>query len=97
MKFSLKKLGKIIIYLISEHEMVPVMKISEKINKKQLISYLEERYEISKLFSILDYKDELDEYFFNYAGISEDDADRKYGIIDSNDGLLLVLALIFES
>ncbi len=43
-----------------------------------------------------DYIQGLDNYFAGYAGYVEGNTDRKYGICGEDNGLSLILALVFD-
>lgn len=90
-----------VISIISMGKTETIKKIVEEMEKKNVVSYLYNKYK--DYFSIQfdgnsPYNvDAWEEKFSDYSYITENDARRKWGIVNENDGLLLLVSLTFEA
>lgn len=97
---SLKGIGLFqqeIIHLISNGAKETIGDIEKSMGEGKLIEYLYNKYQdkFSVPFDDSTYNNEaLNKYFQDYSGYVDANEERKYGIMDENDGLLLILALI---
>lgn len=99
---SLKGIGLLqlqILHLISLGKKESIEIIEKHIDEGNLIEYLFNKYR-EEFFIVFDnevYDNEaLNLYFNNYSGYIQGNESRKYGIMNVNDGLLLILALISD-
>lgn len=78
-----------------------VSRIVEEMGKKNIVRYLYEKYRDNWSLSLDDNDlynvDDWEEIYSQYAYITNGDADRKWGIVDESDGLLLLVSLTFEA
>lgn len=78
-----------------------ITKIVEEMDKKHVVRYLYEKYHDNLYLSLGDncpYNvDDWEEIYSQYAYISSNDARRKWGIVNEDDGLLLLVSLTFEA
>lgn len=92
-------LGLEIIALISSGKKEKIVDIEKHMGEGDMVSYLLNKYgdEFSNSFDeiICDFKAWNDE-FMSYYGYVQGNENRKWGIINENDGLLLVVALIMS-
>ena len=98
---SLKGLGffcQSIIHLISIGKTETINNIERCFEEKCIVEYIYEKYKphfpdtfepLKKVYNI----ETLNEYFYNYVGYIEGNEDRKYGVENSSDGLLLIVAV----
>ena len=99
---SLKRIGifaQEIVHLISYSKKEKVRDIEEHFDSNNLVEYLYTKYksDFSNSFDGKNPENEaINAYFNQYAGYIVGNEDRKYGIKNEDDGLLLILALIFE-
>lgn len=99
---SLKGIGLLqleILHLISLGKKESVEIIEEHIHKGDLIEYIFNKYqdEFSIAFDNEVYDNEaLNLYFKNYSGYIQGNESGKYGIMNEDDGLLLIPALISD-
>lgn len=88
-----------IIHLISMGIKEEIEEIERHFESKDLVEYLSNKYD-DEFFvkfdnSIYD-NNIINKYFYNYVGYIEGQERRKYGIMNPDDGLLLILALITD-
>ena len=78
-----------------------ITKIVEEMDRKHVVRYLYEKYKNDWFLSLDDrcpYNvDDWEEIYSQYAYISSNDARRKWGIVNEEDGLLLLVSLTFEA
>jgi len=85
-----------IIALISSGNNETITKVGEELDKDNLVTYLNRRYRdklcgnYEETYDI----DELNKFFYEYTGWVQGNDSRKFGIINEDDGLLLILGLI---
>lgn len=88
-----------IIHLISIGICEDFHDIENRFKENNLVEYLGEKYDeyfyLKFDNSTYDNK-QINKYFNNYSGYIEGNESRKYGIMNDKDGLLLILALIFD-
>lgn len=101
-KNTLKGIGLFqleLLHLISIGKSEEIGVIEQKIDDEQLIEYIYNKYKNDFFIpfdnSIYDNK-QLNNYFKNYTGYIEGNEARKYGIMNDNDGLLLIISLISD-
>lgn len=88
-----------ILHLISAGKKETLKDIEAHLDTADLIEYLSQKYheEFSIKFDNTNYDNsEINKYFANYRGYIEGNEDRKYGILNQDDGLLLILALLTD-
>lgn len=88
-----------ILHLISVGKKETLKDIESHLDTADLIEYLSQKYdeEFSIKFDNTNYDNsEINKYFTNYSGYIEGNEDRKYGILNQDDGLLLILALLTD-
>lgn len=88
-----------ILHLISVGEKETITDIETHLDNTDLVEYLSKKYdsEFSVKFDNTKYDNcEINKYFANYSGYIEGNEDRKYGILNQDDGLLLILALLTD-
>lgn len=87
-----------VLHLISIGKRETVETIEKHITEGNLVEYLYNKYrEDFGIFSMKTYDNAaLNLYFQNYSGYIEGNEIRKYGIVNDEDGFLLVLALISD-
>ena len=85
---------------ISAGKKETVSKIIEELEKKNVVHYLYSKYKDEWALSLdgdSPYSvDDWEEKYYQYSYISMDDARRKWGIQNEDDGLLLLVSLTFE-
>ena len=90
-----------IIIQISLGHKETITKIVEEMDRKHVVRYLYEKYKDDWFLSLDDrcpYNvDDWEEIYSQYAYISSNDARRKWGIVNEEDGLLLLVSLTFEA
>ena len=78
-----------------------ITQIVEEMDRKHVVRYLYEKYKDDWFLSLDDrcpYNvDDWEEIYSQYAYISSNDARRKWGIVNEEDGLLLLVSLTFEA
>lgn len=88
-----------VIHLISIGKKESLKTIEKCFDEGNLIEYLFDKYH-NEFFVSFDNKSydnkELNTYFQNYSGVINGNEARKCGVMNENDGLLLILALISE-
>ncbi len=88
-----------VLHLISIGKQESIEAIEKAIDDGNLIEYIYNKYR-SEFFVSFDnvvYDNEtLNSYFQNYSGYISGNESRKFGIMNDNDGLLLILALISD-
>lgn len=88
-----------IIHLISNGKKETIEDIERNIENNKLIEYIYEKYKDEfciKFDGSLYDNEELNRWFYDFSGIIKGNEDRKYGVINPDDGLLIILALISE-
>jgi len=73
--------------------------IETHLDDADLVEYLSKKYDsqFNVKFDDTQYDNsEINKYFTNYSGYIEGNEDRKYGILNQDDGLLLILALLTD-
>lgn len=88
-----------ILHLISVGKKETLKDIESHLDTADLIEYLSQKYdeEFSIKFDNTNYDNsEINKYFTNYSGYIEGNEDRKYRILNQDDGLLLILALLTD-
>lgn len=88
-----------ILQLVSIGKQESIEAVEKAIDDGNLIEYIYDKYrsEFFVLFDNVIYDNEaLNAYFQNYSGYIGGNEARKYGIMNDNDGLLLILALISD-
>ena len=90
-----------IIFEISAGNEESVDKIVEEMGKKNVVHYLMDKYQDNWLFSMREHCpyniDGWEEVYSQYSYITENDARRKWGINNCNEGLLLLVTLTLEA
>lgn len=88
-----------VLHLVSIGKQESIEAVEKAIDDGNLIEYIYNKYR-SEFFVLFDndvYDNEaLNAYFQNYSGYIGGNEARKYGIMNDNDGLLLILALISD-
>lgn len=88
-----------VMHLISTGKKEAVIEVEEHFSSNDLVEYLNSKHSDDFFVqfdnSIYD-NAQLNKYFNNYTGYIEGNEARKYGIMNTDDGLLLVLALISD-
>ena len=93
--FALQVIG-----LVSAGKKETIAEIERHFESRDLVEYLYRKY--AKHFYVSYDGDSpydsaaLNFYFFNYCGYIEGNESRKYGIVNDNDGLLLIPALLMD-
>ena len=86
---------------VSSGKTETVTKIIEEMEKKNVVRYLYNKYRGDWFLSLDDncpYNvDDWEEKYYQYSYITENDARRKWGICNEEDGLLLLVSLTFEA
>ena len=86
---------------ISSGKTESVSTIIEKMEKKNIVHYLYNKYKDDCFLSLDDscpYNvDAWEETYYSFSYITENDARRKWGICNEDDGLLLLVSLTFEA
>lgn len=86
---------------ISSGKTEPVSKIIEEMEKKNVVHYLYAKYKDNWFLSLDEncpYNvDDWEEKYYQFSYITENDARRKWGICNEDDGLLLLVSLTFEA
>lgn len=88
-----------ILHLVSLEKKETIENVIEHFKKKDIIEYISEEYknEFSFSFDNSNYDNAaLNQFFYDYSDYRYQTASRKYGLINHDDGLLLILALITE-
>ncbi len=99
---SLKGIGLFaleVIHLISCGKRETLKTVEEHFEKKDIVEYLFSKYK-EEFFIVFDNSvydnEQINLYFYNYVGYIEGNERRKYGIMNADDGLLLILSLITD-
>ena len=86
---------------ISTGKKEKISTIIEKMEKKNVVRYLYEKYKDDWFLSLDDkcpYNvDDWEEIYAKFSYVSEYDARRKWGISNEDDGLLFLVSLTFEA
>ena len=86
---------------ISSGKTEPVSKIIEEMEKKNVVHYLYAKYKDNWFLSLDEncpYNvDDWEEKYYQFSYITENDARRKWGSCNEDDGLLLLVSLTFEA
>ena len=91
-----------IIHLISIGKKEDVNKIEDHFESRDLVEYLYNKYKSDFLvpydnsINSIYNNDSINAYFEQYGGWIKGEESRKYGVVNKDDGLLLVLALIAD-
>lgn len=88
-----------IIHLISTGKKENIAEIEQHFSNSDVVEYLSNKYadEFWVKFDNSTYDNsQINKYFNNYTGYIEGNENRKYGIQNDDDGLLLILALITD-
>lgn len=88
-----------ILHLISSGARETLEDIEKHISDNDLVQYLNNKYdeEFFVKFDNQTYDNaQINKYFNNYDGYIQGNERRKYGIINKDDGLLLILALLSD-
>ena len=88
-----------IIHLISLGKKEKINEIEQHFASNDVVQYLSQKYDEDfwVKFDNNTYDNrEINKFFNNYVGYIEGNESRKYGIMNDNDGLLLMLALITD-
>ena len=102
MEMSLRKMGLFqltVCHLISTGKTETITDIETHICNENVVEYLIEKYMDSffdQQIGLDEYAKPLNKYFSDYDGYIQGNEARKYGIMNEDDGLLLILALISE-
>lgn len=99
---NLKGLGLFIMQiaaLISGGKSVTIDEIEKHIDAEDVVEFISEKFEgylsIDFTNGIYDIK-ALNKYFGTYSGYISGNESRKYGIVNKNDGLLLLISLVSD-
>jgi hypothetical protein len=99
---KLKGLGLFVLEvttLISSGKFVTIAEIEKHIDDEDVVEFISEKFKeslsINFLNGIYDTR-ALNKYFGNYSGYINGNESRKYGIVNENDGLLLLVALVSD-
>lgn len=99
---SLKGIGLFaleVMHLISSGKKETLATVEEHFEKKDIVEYLSSKYK-DEFFIVFDNgiydNEQINLYFFNYVGYIEGNECRKYGIINEDDGLLLIVSLLTD-
>ena len=93
---GMKVLSLCILHLISIGEKETIATVEKEIEKGSLVTYLYNKYPNLQNHLLPDYIQVLNNCFAGFAGYVEGNEDRKYGICGEDNGLLLLLALVFD-
>ncbi len=88
-----------IIGLVSSGEKESLSVVEEHFRRNDLVDYIFDKYKnkFSTAFDNSIYDNAaINKYFSEYAGYIQGNEDRKYGIANEDDGLLLIVSLIFD-
>lgn len=88
-----------ILHVISMGKKELISEIEKHFEEGNVVEYLDEKYaeDFYVKFDNSTYDNQaLNKYFSNYAGYIDGNERRKYGIMNDDDGLLLILALITD-
>jgi len=88
-----------VLRLISAGKKETLKDIETHLDDADLVEYLSKKYDsqFNVKFDDTQYDNsEINKYFTNYSGYIEGNEDRKYGILNQDDGLLLILALLTD-
>ena len=99
---SLKGIGLFaleVMHLISSGKKETLATVEEHFEKKDIVEYLSSKYK-DEFFIVFDNSiydnEQINLYFFNYVGYIEGNERRKYGIMNEDDGLLLIVSLLTD-
>lgn len=86
-------------HLISVGNYETFTEIEKHFDNSDLVEYISTKYKKDMIInfdnSIYD-NQAINAYFHNYSGYIEGNEARKYGIVDENHGLLLILVLLLD-
>ena len=85
--------------LISRGKTETFSKVEEHFASKDIVEYIYNKYIdfFPIRFDNSNYDNKaINKYFSEYSGVIEGNESRKYGILNENHGLLLILALLFD-
>lgn len=88
-----------VVSLISSGEKEKLSIIEKHFGENDVVEYIFNKYQdkFSIKFDNSTYNNSaINKYFFDYDGYIQGNENRKYGIINEDDGLLLILSLIFD-
>ncbi len=91
--------GMQILHLISNGKSEGIQEIEKHFDDGDLVEYLSKKYDdyfYIKFDNSTYDNSAINKYFSNYSGFIEGNEAKKYGIMNEQDGLLLILALIFD-
>ncbi len=97
---SIEYLGYEIISLISKGYRENQTDVIQCMWESRIVKYLREKYKNEMMFlgtSDLYNYDDWEEIFFQSSHYTQNDARRKLGIVNEEDGLLLLLQIILET
>lgn len=90
---DIQRIGQEVIALCSSGEKEAIQVVENHLEKGDVIEYLTCKYQLDiKVEAIR----EVDKKLNTYADYVIGNEDRKYGIISEEQGLLLILSLLFE-
>lgn len=90
---NLQRIGQEVIALCSRGEKEALQAVENHLEKGDVIEYLIHKYHLDIKVEAIK---ELDKKLNTYADYVIGNEDRKYGIISEDQGLLLILSLLFE-
>ena len=102
MEMSLRKMGLFqltICHLISAGYKETIEDVETHIINEDLVQYIAEKYQASIFDAQIgeeEFAKPLNKYFSDYIGYIQGNEDRKYGIVNPDDGLILIIALISD-
>lgn len=88
-----------IIALISLGKKETISDIVQKMSDKKVIEYLITKYSTDIGFTVADFPYDIEAWenaLNELSYITPNDADRKWGVVNENEGLLLLVSLILE-
>lgn len=100
---SLKGMGLFcmeVLHLVSIGKTEKINEVEKHFESKDTIEYIYRKYRpyfsVNFDCSVYNYKC-LNEYFYNYSSYIPGEEQRKYGIENENDGLLLIVSLVMDA
>ena len=88
-----------VLHLISIGKKEKISEVEEHFSNNDIVEYITKKYneDFGVKFDNSTYDNSaINKYFLNYSGYINGNESRKYGIMNENDGLLLILALIAD-
>lgn len=88
-----------ILHLISIGKKESISEIEQHFDNGDVVEYLNKKYAADFMVKFDDHTYDnkaINKYFSNYAGYISGNESGKYGIVNDDDGLLLILALITD-